>query len=352
MAWLRSTFGDTNYIDLLDDEVYLRLSAQSKAITDYITNPKAPIIIDEVQKLPKLLDEVHRLIESKKYKFILTGSSSRKLKKSGVNLLAGRALVYNFHTLTSTEMGDQFNLFNALKFGMLPQAQSSETPTKFLASYVTTYIREEIQQERLVRNIPAFTRFLQAASFSQASPLNVSNVAKECQVERKVVEDYFQILQDLMLSFELPVFSKRAKRDLIKKSKFFFFDCGVFRTIRPKGPLDSDSEMNGLALETLVVQTIRTLNDLLSLEYELSYWHTKNKIEVDLVLYGPKGLTAFEIKSSSRLSDSDFYGLREFAKDYPMSKKYLLYSGKERKEIFGVSVIPLNDFFDDPKKFL
>jgi predicted AAA+ superfamily ATPase len=345
-SWLKSHYEKSNYIDLLDDEIFNDLSAQPKNLINYIANQKLPIIIDEVQKVPHLLDEVHRLIENKKYLFILTGSSARKLRKTGVNLLGGRAYTYSFHPLTSVEMKTDFNLSKALEFGLLPLAVKTENPNKFLQSYIATYLKEEVQQERLTRNMPAFHRFLQAASFSQAAPLNISNVASECSVERKVVEDYFSILRDLLISFEIPIFSKKSKRELIKKSKFYFFDVGVFRAIRPKGPLDSVADINGPALETLILQNIRALNDYLDLGYEIFYWHTRKHQEVDFILYGRNKILAIEVKSSSRLRPDDLEGLKLFKEDYPIAETLLIYGGNEEKQIQGITVIPANQFFE------
>ncbi len=351
-SWLKASYNQINYIDLLDDEIFNNLSAQPKNISDYIQNAKLPIIIDEVQKIPHLLDEVHRLIELKKYKFILTGSSARKLRKSGVNLLAGRAYTYQFHPLTATEMGADFNLNKALRYGLLPMVTQVSEPDKFLQSYIRTYLKEEVLQERLTRNLPAFSRFLQSASFSQAAPLNVSKVASDCAVERKIVEDYFSILRDLLVSIELPIFSKKAKRELITKSKFFFFDVGIYKAIRPRGPLDSDQDINGFALETLVLQNVRALNDYLEWGFELFYWHTKKHEEVDLVLYGPKGLFAFEVKSSSRLRKEDFKSLLLFKEDYPMVKNFIIYGGNEEKIVHGIQVIPAKLFFADITNYI
>lgn len=343
---------ESNYIDLLDDEIYNLLSAQPKEISRLIVDEKKPIIIDEVQKIPHLLDEVHRLIELKKYRFILTGSSARKLRKAGVNLLAGRAYTYSFHPMTCIEMQDEFNLKKAMNFGLLPMATQATDPGKFLQSYIRTYLKEEVQREGLTRNLPAFSRFLQAASFSQAAPLNVSKVAGDCAVERKTVEDYFSILRDLLISVELPIFAKRAKRELITKSKFFFFDAGVYRAIRPRGPLDSESEINGFSLETVVMQHIRALNDYYDWSYELFYWHTRKHQEVDLVLYGPKQMVAIEVKTSSRLRKEDFESLHIFKEDYPMAKAILIYGGFEEKIIGGIRVIPANHFFSNIREIL
>lgn len=258
-----------NYIDLLDEKNYLRLSVDSSRLSDYITHPKKPVIADEVQRIPELLNEVHRLIESEKIVFVLTGSSARKLRKAGVNLLAGRALQHEMFPLTAAEIKSDFNLKQALKRGMLPAHFSEKYPEKYIYSYIATYLKEEVQMERLTRNLSHFNRFLEAAAFCQGQSLNMTNVSKDCHVERKTVEDFFSILEDLLISFRLPIFSKRAKRELLLKDKFYFFDCGVFRAIRFRGPLDSEAEIDGICLETLVVQEIRAINKLYNLKYEL-----------------------------------------------------------------------------------
>ena len=196
-------------------------------------------MVDEVQRVPDILNEVHRLIESRGLRFVLTGSSARKLRRRGVNLLAGRALTRRMHPLTARELGRDFDLGRALRFGCLPFACTASDPQEYLASYVSTYLREEVQQEGLARNLAAFSRFLEAASFSQGSVLNMAAVARDCSVRAKVVEDYFAILENLLIAVRLPVFTRRAKRRLVAHPKFYFFDAGVFRAIRPRGPLES-----------------------------------------------------------------------------------------------------------------
>ena len=300
-----------------------------------------------MQKVPALLDEVHRLIETRKLKFALTGSSARKLKRKGVNLLAGRALTLHMHPLTAVELGSDFELGRSLLFGHLPGVHDDFEPDlakKFLRSYVTTFLREEVQQEGLTRNIAAFTRFLEAAAFSQAATLNVTAVARECQVERKVVEDYFSILEDLLLAARLPVFTRRAKRATVTHSKFFFFDAGVFRALRPLGPLDSSAELEGAALETLVFQELRAHNDYGDFNYTLSHWRTQSGLEVDFVLYGEQGLKAVEVKRTSRLRGEDFRSLKAFGEDYPMAERFLVYTGRKSYQEGGIRVIPAADF--------
>ncbi len=353
-TWLRQTYPGSPFIDLLADETYNRLLSHPQDLLSLIrrSDLDQPIIIDEVQKLPRLLDEVHRLIESKKLVFILTGSSARKLKRGAANLLAGRALHYECFPLTAAELGAHFDLKRALQWGTLPALMHESDPKAYLESYVRLYLKEEVQQEGLTRNIGAFRRFLEIASYSQAQPLVVTNVARDAQVDRKVVEDYFLILEDLLLSTRLPVFSRRAKRELVTKTKFFFFDAGVFQILRPRGPLDSTFELSGPALETLVLNEIRALNSYLSLGYGLYYWRTKSKHEVDLVLYGEHGLRAFEMKSTSRLRAEDFAGLRLFQQDYPMAQCTLIYTGDHKYTENNISVVPADEFFRNPLRFL
>lgn len=343
-TWVKSAFPKAIFIDLLESEIYNDLLANPQRLETFIPKDfKNWVIIDEVQRVPELLNEIHRLIEKKQCVFVLTGSSARKLRKKGVNLLAGRALTYSFHQLTAIELAKDFNLAHSLKFGQLPCVYTEKDPKAYLESYVETYLREEIQQEGLTRNLSAFSRFLEAASFSQGSVLNTSGVARECAVERKVVENYFSILEDLLIGCRLPVFTKKAKRRMVSHHKFYFFDVGVYRTIRPSGPLDMPEEMEGLAFETLVFQELRAINDYLRLGYELYYWHTSNQVEVDFVLYGNKGLKAFEVKRTGRLQENMLRGLKAFLKDYPSAKAYLIYGGTRRLYEGKITILPVQE---------
>ena len=242
------------FFDLLDSRIYNEFMADPGRLSRRIPEGFNDwVIIDEVQKVPALLNEVHRLIENRRIRFVLTGSSARRLRRDNVNLLAGRALTCRLHPLTAAELGTDFDLARALRYGQLPMARTSADPEMFLQSYVRTYLQEEIQQEGLTRNLPAFSRFLEAASFSQGSPLNVSAIARDCAVNRKVVENYFSILRDTLVHVRNSgVYQKgKARRDT-ERQVLFFLNAGVFRTLRPAGPYDSDSEAEGAALETLV----------------------------------------------------------------------------------------------------
>jgi predicted AAA+ superfamily ATPase len=216
---------------------------------------------------------------------------------------------------------------------------------------VSTYLREEVQQEGLVRNLSAFTRFLEAASFSQGSVLNMAAVAREAAVEAKVVQNYFSILDDLLLGVFLPVFTRRAKRRLVAHPKFYLFDAGVFQTVRPRGPLDPQEQIDGPALETLVLQHLRALNDYHDLGYTLHYWRTSTGDEVDFVLYGPRGLVGIEVKRTARPAGSDFSGLRRFQQDFPQSKLMLIHTGTRNWQERGIDVLPITTALDElPKR--
>ena len=236
-SWLvESAYKNAMLFDLLDSEVCARLAASPRRLEESIPSSfKKWVIIDEIQKMPELLNEVHRLIEKRGLKFILTGSSARKLRSKNTNLLAGRAATEYLYPLTAEELKSDFSLKKSLSFGHLPMACRAKNPQRFLSGYVHTYLKEEIQQEALTRNLPAFARFLEAAGFSQGAPLNVTNTARDCGIRRKAAEAYFSILRDTLISYELRPFIKRAKRKLSQSPKFYFFDAGFFRLFGPGG---------------------------------------------------------------------------------------------------------------------
>ncbi len=342
-TWLKHHLPEALFINLLQSEFYNRLSANPGYLRELIPPGHAErVIIDEVQRIPALLNEVHDLIESSKLNFVLTGSSARALRRKGVNLLAGRALTYFMHPLTVTEQQDAFALRNSIQFGHLPARFSEGNPGKYLKDYVQTYLREEVMQEGLTRNIGHFSRFLEVASFSQGAIVNISNTAREAQVARPVAENYFSILEDLLLAVRLPVFSRKAKRQLTTHRKFYFFDAGVFRAIRPSGPLDSDAELDGPALETLVLQELSALNDYLGCEYGIYYWHTRTNLEIDFVLYGRRGLLAIEVKRSPQVQLKQTRALREFKKDYPPARCYLFYGGTVPQYLEDITILPID----------
>ncbi len=341
-TWLKHRLPEALFVNLLQSEYYNRLSANPGHLRQLIPPDHTGwTVIDEVQRIPALLNEVHDLIEARGLVFVLTGSSARTLRRREVNLLAGRALTYRMHPLTAVEQQEAFNLRDSVQLGHLPARFSESDPAKYLKDYVQTYLREEVMQESLTRNIAHFAHFLEVASFSQGATINISAVAREAHIERSVAENYFSILEDLLIAVRLPVFSRKAKRKLISQKKFYFFDAGVFRAIRPVGPLDSDAEIDGPALETLVLQELRAVNDYHDYGYQISFWRTRSSLEVDFVLYGPRGLLAIEIKRSTQIQPKDTRALREFKRDYPPAKCFVFYGGPSPVYMEDVTVLPI-----------
>ena len=343
-TWVQQMLPKAFRVDLLRESTFAELAGHADRLEALADAAGSRVIfIDEVQRLPALLDEVHRLVERRGFRFALTESSARKLKRSGANLLAGRARTLTMHPFTASELGAAFNLGLAIRYGMLPTVWVRDDPAEYLKSYVGTYLREEVQQEALVRNLPGFARFLAAASVSQGAVLNVQAVATDCGISRKTVETHFDLLDDLLLAVRISVFRRRAKRKITAHPKFYFFDAGVFRALRPRGPLDAAEEVDGAAIETLVFQSLRAENANRDLGYEISYWRTADGKEVDFVLYGERGLLAFDVKRASRFRDQDLAGLRLFCEDYPEASGCLLYGGAQRYRFGRIDVVPLAD---------
>jgi predicted AAA+ superfamily ATPase len=345
--WCTHHYPHALRIDLLDPEIIRQFSARPERLIELVEgNPAKPqVIVDEVQKLPSLLEVVHLLIERKTgQQFILTGSSARKLRRHGVNLLGGRAAQKHLHPYLAVELGKRFALNAALRQGMLPLVWAAADPDSTLKAYNGLYLREEVRMEGLVRNAGSFARFLEAMSFSHASVLNLSNVSRECQVSRKTVEGYLEILEDLLLGFRLHVFTKRAKRELAAHPKFYYFDAGVFRANRPVGPLDAPQEIDGLALEGLVAQQLRAWCDYSAGGHTLYFWQTRSQVEVDFIIYGESGLYALEVKNSTQVRPEDLRSLRSFGEDYPESQRFLVYRGQERFKRDGVTCLPCEAF--------
>lgn len=346
----RELFPDALRIDLLEPETLRLLTARPERLRELVAaRPDArQIVIDEVQKQPELLEVVHLLIEEKRdQQFVLTGSSARKLRGAGVNLLGGRAAERSLHPFMAAELGADFDFDEALQFGMLPLVHGAHEPTDILNAYGGLYLHEEVQLESRIRNIGNFSRFLEALSFSQASVLNLAGVARECQINRVTVEGYLQILEDLLLAFRLPVFTRRARRELAAHPKFYYFDAGLFRTLRPTGPLDPASEIDGAALESLVAQHLRAWVAYTDGENDLYYWQTRSRLEVDFVLYGTAGLYAIEVKNSRSIRPADLRGLKHFGEDYPEAQRLLLYRGTERLMRNGVLCLPCGEFLEE-----
>ncbi len=346
-TWMKQQYQDAIWIDLLNPETLRNFLGHPERLFDLISanQTKNTVVIDEVQKIPALLSVIHSIIESNlTIKFILSGSSARKLKKFEADLLAGRALKRTLHPFTAYELGEEFSLTRALKYGMLPLVYHQQDAQEILQSYIALYLHEEIQAEGLIRNLEGFSRFLEAISFSHASLLNVNNVARECSVKRKTVENYLEILEDLLLCYQIPIFAKKSKRQLIAHKKFYLFDSGIFATLRPKGILDRPEETDGAALEGIVAQHLQAWNDYSDNKNQISFWRTRAGLEVDFIVYGDKKIWAIEVKNSRTITPNDLRGLQEFSKDYPMTKTILLYRGTEKITNKGILCLPCEEF--------
>ena len=346
-TWIRDHFKNAVWIDLLlpNEMHYYAANPERLISTVEGTEDCKTIVIDEIQKVPELLSVVHYLIEQKKgFQFILTGSSARKLKRSGIDLLAGRALLKFMNPFTAAEIGSLFKLEKALEIGMLPLAWDNSNPHAVLKTYTALYLKEEVQAEGLVRNIGDFARFLEIMSFSHGASLNLNNIAAECGVSRSTVANYLQILQDMLLGYTLSVFTKRAQRALASHPKFYLFDAGVFQSLRPRGPLDRPEEICGVALEGLVVQHLKAWIDEQMEHYELTFWRTRGGSEVDFVIYGEKYFWGIEVKNSNTISRSDLSGLKAFREDYPEAELFFLYRGTRRLMQDNILCIPVEEF--------
>lgn len=345
--WTRKAFPGALIVDLLDGETLRELAARPERLGDLLRGAGdcPTVVIDEVQKLPEVLEVVHRLIEEKCGRvFVLTGSSARKLRRAGVNLLGGRAGRLSLHPYMAAELGEAFSFESALRHGLLPVVVGAADPDFQLRAYCGLYLKEEVQAEGLVRNIGAFARFMEVMSFSHGSVLNLANAARECAVKRSTLEGYLSILEDLLLGWRLPVFTRRAKRDLASHPKFYFFDTGVFRANRPRGPLDEISEIEGPALEGLVAQHLKAWCDYSNGGHGLYYWQTRSQVEVDFVIYGESGLYALEVKNTRKVRPEDLAALKSFGEDYPESQRFLLYRGSDLLLQNGIRCIPCETF--------
>ena len=308
-------------------------------MAEELTSKDRIVVIDEIQRLPELLNEVHRLIESRGVRFLLTGSSARKLRRGGINLLGGRARTKHLHPLTYGELGAQFDLHRAVERGLLPSIYFSDDPRADLQSYAGAYLQQEIVAEGATRNIPAFSRFLKVASFCNGTIVNFTNVANDAQVKRTTVYEYFEILKDTLLLYELPAWRKTRKRKPLASSKYYFFDVGVVSALQGRRFRPGTPEF-GEALETYLLHELTAYSDYVSGE-SLSYWRTTTGFEVDFI-FGDH--TAVEVKAKENVSAQDLRSLRALAEEKQF-ERYLCVSLEPRaRKVDGISVLPIIEF--------
>ncbi|MBI5739457.1 MAG: ATP-binding protein [Nitrospirae bacterium] len=327
--------------DLLDTSVYLSLSQNPGRLAQEITSRDRVVVIDEIQRIPLLLNEVHRLIESRGVRFLLTGSSARKLRRGGVNLLGGRARTKYLHPLTYRELGKHFDIVKAIGRGLLPPVYFSDDPAADLQAYAGSYLQQEIVAEGVTRNIPAFSRFLRVAALCNGTIVNFTNVANDAQVARTTVYEYFEILKDTLIIRELPAWRKSLKRKPLASSKYYFFDVGVAATLQGREFRQGTPEF-GEAFETCILHELVSYSDYKSGE-PVSYWRSSSGFEVDFIIGDH---TAVEVKAKENISPADLKSLFALAEEKKL-KNYLCVCLEPRVRKQGVAhILPFREFLD------
>ena len=338
---IRHRLEKTKVYDLLDTSVYLSLSQNPGRIEQELTPRDRIIVIDEIQRLPILLNEVHRLIENRGLRFLLTGSSARKLRRGGVNLLGGRARTKYLHPLAYKELKDRFELNKVMHRGLLPSIYFSDEPREDLLAYTGSYLQQEIIAEGATRNIPAFSRFLRIAALCNGTIVNFTNVSNDSQVARSTVYEYFEILKDTLILNELPSWRKSKKRKPISSSKYYFFDVGVVSVLQGREFKQGTPEF-GEAFETYLMHELRCYSDYLSGE-PLSYWRSTSGFEVDFILGDH---TAIEVKAKENISPYDIKSLKALAEEGKLKRFICVSLEKHARKFEGVTVLPYREFLN------
>jgi uncharacterized protein len=343
--WIRNSLSEGRVYNLLKHEDYTRLARNPGLIREELTGSEKYLVIDEVQKLPQLMDEAQVIIEEWGIPCLLTGSSARRLKARNVNLLGGRARLRSFHPFSWVELKEHFDLKKALTYGLLPSIYFSDAPQEDLLAYAGTYLREEVAAEGAAKNVPVFSRFLEVAALQQSQLLNYTNVANDSQVPVATVRSYYQILEDTLLGSQLLPFKQTSKRKAISTAKFYFFDIGVARHLQGRAELSRNSADYGEAFESFIHHEIRTYLDYTHPgTTPLTFWRSKSNFEVDFVIGDH---TAIEVKATANATDTMLKGLRAFSEDVTLKRKFLVYLGSERRKTSdGITILPFNEFLE------
>ncbi len=342
-------------VDLLEHDVALRYAKDPsqfrREVEGRIARGTKTFFVDEVQKVPELMDEVHRLIERTKLRFILTGSSARKLRRGGANLLAGRAVVRRLHPLTMSEYGDAFDLERCLRFGALPPVAAAEDDVArrdLLEAYAETYLREEIQAEAIVRNLGGFARFLDIAASQCGDIVNFSAVGRDAGLATRTVQEYFQVLEDTLLGFRLEAWRSSPRARLVAHPRFYLFDTGVTNALNRRLTAPPDPQTRGRLFEQWAVLECKRILDYRNDETQIFFWRTNVGTEVDLIVerHG-KVLLAAEIKSKTKVASADLTGLKSFGADYPKAPLFVVCTAPEEYRIGNVRIVPYRQFFEE-----
>ncbi len=338
---IRHTLENVRVYDLLDSETYLTLSQNPGRISEELQPQDRIIVIDEIQMLTELLNEVHRLIETRGIRFLLTGSSARKLRRGGINLLGGRARTKYLHPLTYKELNVHFDLFQAIERGLIPSIYFSDDPRADLQAYAGSYLQQEILSEGATRNIPAFSRFLRVAALCNATIVNFTNVANDAQVARTTVYEYFEILKDTLILYELPAWRKTKKRKPLASSKYYFFDVGAVAVLQGREFRAGTPEF-GEAFETYLMHELQSFSDYISGE-QLSYWRSTSGFEVDFIIGDH---TAIEVKAKKNLSPNDIKSLRMLAEEGKLKRFICVSMEPRRRKVGNIDILPYKEFLD------
>lgn len=343
-TFLRQKFPDSIYIDLLDTSLKQRFEQRPVLLYEMLCDKPSGtlVIIDEIPEVPFLLNEVHRLMSEKGIVFILCGSSARKLKRKGYNTLGGRAYPVYLFPFVSAEIPD-FDLQQAINYGMLPPHYLAKNPQRRLSAYIDVYLKEEIKEEALVRNVKAFSRFLEVAALTDGEMINNNNIAQDCGVSANTVVNYFDILEDTLLGFRVPAYTKTMKRRLVQAPRFYYFDVGVANYLLHRNELVRGTADFGHAFEHLVIQELRAWLAYSESNEQLSYWRTYAGQEVDAIIGDAR--VAIEIKSVEEVQPRHLRGLNSFAADYPGSRLLIVSLDPINRRMGDVECIYILDFF-------
>jgi predicted AAA+ superfamily ATPase len=340
---LKTLFPNALWLDLLQSDVFERFQRSPVQFRELVlaTASGTVVVVDEIQKVPALLDEIHWLMVNHPTRFVLSGSSPRKIIRSGANLLGGRALRYELYPLIYNEIPN-FDLQRALNNGLLPRHYLSDNPKKLLSAYIGNYLRDEIIAEAKIRNIGAFTKFLEAAAFSNGEMVNYTNIASDCGVSAITIKEYFQILEDTLIGRFVPSYQKKPKRRVIVASKFYFFDIGIANYLLKRGKIELGSEAFGSAFEHFIYHELYAHSNYSELNYTISYWRTTSQIEVDFILGNNE--VAIEVKGTDNVQSRHLKGLKSFSEEYEV-KKLLVVSNDPFERIVGnITVLPWSIF--------
>jgi len=342
---LKELYPESLYFDLLLSDVFERFKRNPSLLRETILASKivGPIIIDEIQRIPELLNDIHWLITNKLVQFILSGSSPRKILRSGANLLGGRALRYELYPLIYKEIPN-FDLDRALNHGLLPRHYLNRKPEKLKAAYVGSYLRDEIMAEAKIRNIVGFSRFLEVAAFSNGEIVNYTNIAAECGVSSPTIKEYFQILEDTLIGRFLPSFQKKPKRRVILSPKFYYFDIGIANYLAKQKIVSAGSEFYGKVFEHFIYLELFAYSSYSDKNFQISYWRTASQIEIDFVLGDHE--VAIEVKSTENVNSRHLKGLNAFNEEYKVGKSILISKDPFPRQIGNIMLLPWDMFLD------